>query len=276
MSITFTGPEGFRTTVKEIRLYSDGTPMIKMDDFEEVVDEANTMILKPKSLQHFVEAMFLVDAINDQGGWIENLILPYVPGARQDRVNVDGDVMYTAFSVAKMINRAGFDKVLTLDPHSHITTALIHQSEPYPLEGVAGKMWKGYTGIIAADKGGKERAEAFAAAMGLPIFYGDKTRDVTDGRLTGFSVDALPQGGHFLVVDDICDGGGTFIGLAQEIRRQGCYADLFVTHGIFAKGTKNLLRYYKNIYTTDSRDFQASGVMTIPIMEDLEAYLGQL
>lgn len=273
MSITFTGPYGFRSTVKEIRLYSDGTPMIKMDDFTTIVDKANTVIIKPKSLAAFVEAMFLVDALTIQGADLERLILPYIPGARQDRSNTEGDVLFTLWSVADMINQRGFSKILVLDPHSNVALENVFGAQPYPLEAVAGKMWKGYTGIIAADKGGRERAQAFAAAMKLPIYYGDKTRDVTDGRLTGFSVDALPQGGHFLVVDDICDGGGTFIGLAQEIRKQGCFADLYVTHGIFAKGTKDLLRYYKNIYTTDSRDFRATDVMTIPIVEDMENYL---
>jgi ribose-phosphate pyrophosphokinase len=272
MSITFTGPYGFRSLVRSIQLYSDNTPMIKMDDFTTIIDKADTMILQPRGLQEFVEAMFLVDAITIQGGDIGTLIMPYVPGARQDRSNVDGDVLFTAWSVADMVNQRGFSRVIVLDPHSKVTTESIFMAKEFPLERLAAKVWQGYTGIIAADKGGQARAEAFAEAMGKPIFYGAKHRDVATGRLSGFSVDALPQGGHFLVVDDICDGGGTFVGLAQEVRKQGCYADLFVTHGIFSKGTKALLYYYKNVYTTDSRSTHAHDINVIPIMEEMEAY----
>lgn len=271
MSITLTGPNDFRKEVS-VKLYSDGTPLIKMADFDKAVLLADTMILRPGSLKEFTEAMFLVDAFTDHGGWIAELILPYVPGARQDRSNPTGDVLFSLKSVANMINYRNFYRVLVLDPHSPETPALIQNSAEFPLLYLADKVWKGYSGIISADKGGRARAQAFGVAMKLPVFYGSKERDVATGRLTGFGVDALPQGGHYLVVDDICDGGGTFIGLAEKIAEQNCFADLFVTHGIFSKGTKDLLKSYKTIYTTDSRDFRSKGVHTIPIMQEMENY----
>lgn len=271
--IVFTGPDGFRTYVKQVRLYSDTTPMIKLPDFEEIVERADTLILRPKGLQGFVEAMFLVDAIQMKDGNIENLILPYIPGARQDRTNVSGDVLFTAWSVCDMVNQRGFDQVLVLDPHSNVVTDLLNNVVEYPLENVARRMWGGYTGVIAADRGGKRRAERVASALSLPIFYGEKHRDVATGKLSGFSVEVLPQGGHFLVVDDICDGGGTFLGLGEQIAAQGCFADLFVTHGIFSKGSADLRKIFKSVYTTDSRYVHDRHVLTIPVMEDMEAYL---
>lgn len=279
VEITFTGPDSFRTDVKEVRMYSDGTPMIKMDNFAEIVAKADTMILRPKSLASFTEAMFLTNSIWISGGRIKNLILPYVPGARQDRSNPTGDVLHTALSVATMINNQYFEKVLILDPHSPVITNLIEDVMVYPLERVAGKLRQGYmagyTGIIAADKGGQDRAKKFAKAMGKPIFYGSKTRDVATGKLSGFDVEVLPQGGNFLVVDDICDGGGTFIGLGEKILEQGAFADLFVTHGIFSKGVADLLKVYGNVYTTTSRYIRQTNIHTIPIMEDMENYINE-
>lgn len=271
--ITFKGPDGFRSEVKEVKLYSDGTPMIKMDNFAEILDRADTMVLRPKSLSSFVEGMLLVDAVLGQGGWIHQLILPYVPGARQDRTNVNGDVLFTAKSVAKMINQRAFSRVLILDPHSPVITDLIDNVRLYPLEKVADRMWCGYDGIIAADEGGKARAEKFATAMNLPIFYGSKHRDVATGRLSGFEVEKLKKGDYYLVVDDICDGGGTFVGLGDKINAQGAFADLFVSHGIFSKGATDLRDVYGHIYTTDSRIIHNHLVTTIPILEDMENYL---
>lgn len=268
--ITFTGTD-ISVPITFVGLYSDTTPMVKTDRWDEIL-KADTMVLRPKSLADFTVAMFLVDAVREAGGRIRNLILPYVPGARQDRTNPTGDVLFTAHSVARMINAEHFERVVILDPHSPVTTKFITNVEVYPLSRVAAKMWQGYTGIIAADKGGRDRAEQFAAAMDLPIFYGSKHRNVSTGRLDGFDVEPLPSGGHFLVADDICDGGGTFIGLGEKIREQGCYADLFVTHGIFSKGTSDLRKVYKNIYTTDSREIHDTHVMQIPVVEDMENY----
>lgn len=272
-SITFKGPDEISVPINFVGMYSDDTPMIKSEDFYTIVNQCNTLILRAHSLMAFVEAMFLVDSVHSMGGNIEKLVIPYLPGARQDRVNPTGDVLFTARSVAAMINQRSFREVVILDPHSPVMPSMIHRVVEYPLEAVANKLWQGYTGIISADKGGRDRAEQFAHAMGLPIFYGGKTRDVSTGKLTGFTLESIPEDGHFLVVDDICDGGGTFIGLGEKIKEQGAFADLYVSHGIFSKGTEQLNKTFKNIYTTDSRRFhERNNVNVIKVVEDMENY----
>jgi ribose-phosphate pyrophosphokinase len=130
----------------------------------------------------------------------------------------------------------------------------------------------GYGGVIAPDKGAHDRAEQMADALGLDVTYGSKVRDVATGRLSDFEITVEP-GKHYLVVDDICDGGGTFIGLGEKIREQGAFADLYVTHGIFSKGTTELKKIYKNIYTTDSRiRCERNDVYNIRILKDMENY----
>lgn len=283
MSITLKG-NGYTHTISEQRMYSDATPMIKVDDFEEMVARADTMVLRAEGMAEFVTAMFLVDAIDVSdfdGPGITKLILPYIPGARQDRSNPTGDVLTTVHSVAEMINNREFKSVVVLDPHSPEATRVIRNVKSFPLEMVA---WannaelrtKRYDGIIAADKGGKERAEEMAVAMRVPVYYGGKTRDVSTGRLSGFTLEFIPYNGHYLVVDDICDGGGTFVGLADKIRETGSTADLYVSHGIFSKGTRELLEAYKTIYTTDSlagseRD---NNVTVLAVVEEMEKYNG--
>ena len=57
-----------------------------------------------------------------------------------------------------------------------------------------------------------------------------------------------------LIVDDLCDAGGTFIGSAQVLRDAGARSvSLYVTHGVFSKGVENLLNNgIDAIYTTTS------------------------
>jgi ribose-phosphate pyrophosphokinase len=54
-----------------------------------------------------------------------------------------------------------------------------------------------------------------------------------------------------LIVDDICDGGGTFIGIAKALPKD-VKKYLYVTHGIFSKGLRELTGHFEHIYTTNS------------------------
>ncbi len=66
----------------------------------------------------------------------------------------------------------------------------------------------------------------------------------------------LSEPGKYLIVDDICDGGGTFNLLAQEFEKDPVANDselhLWVSHGIFSRGLDNISPTIKKIYTTDS------------------------
>jgi ribose-phosphate pyrophosphokinase len=57
------------------------------------------------------------------------------------------------------------------------------------------------------------------------------------------------------IVDDICDGGGTFINIARIIKENEQFKGriyLIVTHGIFSRGFEDLGEYFNGIYTTNS------------------------
>jgi ribose-phosphate pyrophosphokinase len=57
------------------------------------------------------------------------------------------------------------------------------------------------------------------------------------------------------IVDDICDGGGTFINIARIIKENEQFKGriyLIVTHGIFSRGFEDLAEYFNGIYTTNS------------------------
>jgi ribose-phosphate pyrophosphokinase len=109
------------------------------------------------------------------------------------------------------------------------------------------------------------------------VVYCNKKRDPETGKLDGFSIydyDPNPNsnGTELLIVDDICDGGGTFVGLAKKLREAGAKkVHLFVTHGIFSKGVP--LEGIDTIYTTDSFQPDTYGfnkVVCIPVsMKDI-------
>ncbi|WP_231102717.1 hypothetical protein, partial [Streptobacillus moniliformis] len=74
-----------------------------------------------------------------------------------------------------------------------------------------------------------------ATLVGLPLIQATKHRDVESGQLELPTVETEP-GKRYLIVDDICDGGGKFLGLGAVITAHGSYCDLYTTHGFYSKG----------------------------------------
>jgi ribose-phosphate pyrophosphokinase len=258
-------------------LYSDGTPMLKTGWFDEIVAEATGVTIQPRNLDEFFAGIAAVQAVNSKrdhrvpGNGIDTLILPYIPGARQDRVNPTGDILHTLRTVGGMINQCNFKQVICADPHSKAVYGYINNLVEYPLVDIYAHLWKGYDAVIAPDKGGRGRASIAAGVLDKPVVFANKVRDVTNGHLTGFAVD-VEAGKHYLVVDDICDGGGTFLGLGEKITEQDAFADLYVTHGIFSKGIYDLNKMYRNVYTTDTFITPVSKYMyKFPIVKDMRS-----
>lgn len=242
----------------ELGFYPDGTPFVKSD-----IDLSDTweMILRPRNISEFIAAMFLVDSITERGGEVYRLVLPCIPGARQDRINPTGDILFTVKSIAKMINDRRFETVHVLDPHSEVSAALIDRcqvTQPWEVYDVRYAFRHDYDGVVIPDLGAVKRATALAQVLNIPTVQGLKHRDVATGKLSGFGLSSddlavfTSRGKHLLVADDLCDGGWTFTGLAEEIRAEGMTADLYVSHGIFSKGLDDLAGWYGKIFTTDS------------------------
>ncbi len=91
----------------------------------------------------------------------------------------------------------------------------------------------------------------------------EKTRE--DGKVVYTQELNDSLGCTAVVVDDICDGGATFIALAQVIKvaQPDTTIDLYVTHGIFSKGVDELLKYYGTIYTSNLMNNEVADKVTV-------------
>lgn len=187
------------------------------------------------------------------------VILPYLPAARADRGAPYGAQIY-----AKFIADLFLDKLVCFDPHSPVFLDEYNYFTGKEVEAIAvysdeilGKVRQGlptYSGVIAPDKGAVDRTQKVADALGVPMYRAGKKRDEATGKLSGFHMeDPLPGNGKYLLVDDICDGGGTFLGLAAMTGLPKSQLDLFVSHGVFSKdATHTLPKAFGRIYTTNS------------------------
>ncbi|TCU49731.1 phosphoribosyltransferase family protein [Curtobacterium sp. PhB146] len=210
------------------------------------------------------------DAVRQRGSRSVALV-PYLPGARQDRGLPFGAKVY-----ADVLNGFHLDQVIAFDPHSPVIVGLVDNltvvtSEQVVRDAVVGAPEHDggaqYTGIIAPDKGAVPRATAVAEACGLPLYRAEKHRNPDTGKLDGFTCEPLPETGRFLVVDDICDGGGTFMGLAGSTGLPKERLGLWVSHGVFSGRAAQLADHFGEIVTTDSYPAQNAidGLRTIAL-----------
>lgn len=183
------------------------------------------------------------------------LICPYAPYARQDRVFKPGNAIGARF-FANMINGMGFDAVVVVDPHSDVTSALLNNVHVMDQFEVFKNIYPsfGNVHIVAPDLGAVKKAQSFADKVGAAgVIICTKERD-SDGKPTVKVISEVPSLAHLLVLDDICDGGATFKEVSQALVYQNDVArlELAVTHGIFSAGISEILDYYDKIHTTDS------------------------
>lgn len=192
------------------------------------------------------------------------LHIPYILGARSDRKFEEGGNSYLVDVVAPILNAQGFDEVACFDPHSDVAAACINN---LTITKQFGLFW--YSNIkrnsfilVSPDAGAAKKIYDFAKAIDYtgPIVEARKHRDVITGNITHTTVplDGVDVGDKdILIVDDICDGGHTFIEMAKEIRKTHKNPiKLMVSHGIFSAGFGELQQYFETIYTTNSvKDF---------------------
>jgi len=193
------------------------------------------------------------------------LILPYLPYSRQDRVCNPGEAL-SSYVFGSMINNMKFNEVQTWDAHSDVGPACINYCFSLPVErlidgstlneALGGDAEKKDAILISPDAGATKKTLAVARWFnGLPILQGDKIRDTTTGEITGTRLsEGDLTGKTAVIVDDICDGGMTFIKLAELLKlRNPKEIILWVTHGIFSKGIQRLFDAgIDKIYTTTS------------------------
>lgn len=110
--------------------------------------------------------------------------------------------------------------------------------------------------LISPDAGSNKKIYDLAKSIGYDgeIIRCDKLRDIPTGQIIETIVYKNDLGGKdAIIVDDICDGGKTFIELAKVLKEKNVgKIYLVVTHGIFSAGFDSLGEYFDGIYCTNS------------------------
>ncbi len=280
-TLNLVNPEDILSCGYEISRFPDGQQSIRIVDKNyytiHSLSEQKTPIVIKSRLNSFKDLELIIcanQALKEIGVEKVNLYIPYCIGGRSDRKFVEGGINYIKTVIAPIINSQNFNKVTIMDPHSDVLEACINNITKYTNFGVAKMALDdiGYENVclVSPDAGAYKKIFDVATWFGIDeIITASKVRDVKTGKILKTVVPELSDNNmNYVIVDDICDGGRTFIELAKVIKEQKPDAKIYlvVTHGIFSAGFEELNNYFEMIYTTNSiKDIDNSKIKQLNI-----------
>lgn len=234
---------------------------------------------KPKHATDVMLLLLTVDALRRANIADIDLEVLYLPYARQDRVCAPGEA-FSLSVICKLIDLLGVTMIRLWDVHNQeLTMEMIDDTSLYHTDAVdifsRFKIFDDFDMdnliLCSPDQGAGNRVMEIVNLfeLGMPIHL-EKDRCPETGKILGMTYNVYNRNidsYNVMVIDDICDGGATFIQAAKLLRDNGaCNLYLYITHGIFSKGLDNLLRHYKHIichHVLDDDKYQSNDKLTI-------------
>lgn len=244
--------------------FPDGQPHVTISNIE-AADEVKVIcsITNSNLLLQLLECANALDKVLAKK---KILVIPYLLGARYDRVMQPGDSLDLEV-IAGLINSMAFEKVYLLDVHSEVANSLIKNSANITNEVLVKAYEKENAVLICPDKGAGRKIDSYLLwnTNLTETVYCNKSRDLATGKITLQVTDPEKcKGRNCVIIDDLCDGGGTFLAIASQI--QPAHLTLIATHGIFSKGLTVLEEKFNSIIVSDSyrSDYNSPIVKLIP------------
>ena len=250
----------------KISKFPDGQQTVDI----EWVGNTDSVVINSR-MNSFLDVELIVcanQALKNAGVKNVGLHVPYFLGARSDRKFHYGGSNYLKQVICPIINSQNFFTVIVLDPHSDVLEACLNNYEKIDNHLLVKQALtlidnkndaRERVCLVSPDAGAYKKIFDVAQEFRIDnIATATKVRDLKTGKILHTEIPNLPvtlaEDFKYVIVDDICDGGRTFVELAKAIREQRPAAKIYlvVTHGIFSSGFEALGEYFEHVYTTNS------------------------
>lgn len=244
--------------------FAGGERHVQLDAHPTAEHEELTIRARLNSSDDVFDLLLIENALRYQFGQalVLNLEVPYLPYARQDRVCSPGQ-SFSLEVFARLLASLNLKTMATWDCHSQVGIALTGAQNVSLADIVLSNsqttslLRRKKSVLVSPDKGAIARCTELQRALDLDqIIFCEKRRDPASGKIlkTEVLADDL-TGKTAVIVDDICDGGYTFIKIAEQLKNKNVERIvLFVTHGIFSKGLDVFDGLIDEVVTTTSFD----------------------
>ncbi len=237
--------------------FPDGETKVEVEENVRGKDTFIIQSISPPANDNLMELLLMIDALRRASARRVTAVVPYLGYARQDRKH-KGRVPISARLVADLIETAGADRVLTVDLHA----SQIQGFFKIPVDHLPGRIAfeNGFQEnlknivVISPDAGSIQRAGPLANELNVPLVIIDKRR-MDERKITVRTVIGDVKGKTALLADDIIATGGTMVGDAEALIREGAKKIIAcATHGVFSPESKDTLDNsdIEKIYLTDS------------------------
>lgn len=248
-----------------------------------LLKDASTVYLNDKiriisSITNSDELMLLLLAIDtirkDNYNEYLEVFIPYMPYQQADRDFSLGE-SFSLKTITSILNSLDVNKYIVFDAHSDVTPALLKKTTNIDVSEIIkvvlydieikkfGSLSKDSTklydslAILSPDAGAYKKVGKLCSKINWKgdLVAANKYRSISDGTIESLELSKNDfQGKDVLIIDDICVGGRTFIELAKKLKEKNIgKLYLYISHGVFSNGLKELNQHFDGIYTTDSR-----------------------
>ncbi len=208
---------------------------------------------------NLMELLVLIDCLKRASAKRITAVIPYFGYARQDR-KPKPRTPITAKLVANLIERAGADRVLTIDLHAgqiqgffDIPTDNLYAA-PVITRDIKSRFSTDDLMVVSPDAGGVVRARELATRLKAPIAICNKWREAP-GKASIMSVIGDVEGKRCILIDDIVDSGGTLVSAAEALLSGGATeVHAYLTHGVLSGGAVSKIRNsdISSLFITDT------------------------
>src|SRR5436190_6863207 len=222
-----------------VKQFSDGEIHLQI---QENVRGADVFVVQPTCTpvdRHLMELLLMMDALKRASAERITAVLPYYGYARQDRKDRPR-MPISARLVASLLERAGADRILSLDLHAaqiqgffdipvdHLFAA------PVMIEHFRSSAALPNITVVSPDAGGVERARAFAKRLNAPLAIIDKRREQANVAEV-MNIIGDVRGRNCIMVDDLIDTAGTLVKGAEALIASGAESvSACATHAVLS------------------------------------------
>jgi ribose-phosphate pyrophosphokinase len=233
-----------------ITVFPDGQPHVNIQSVNE--DDEVKVICSLTDTSKLLQLLETSNALDNLFAKKKVLVIPYLLAARYDRLMLPGDSIDLKV-VADMINTCCFEKVYLYDVHSDAAVLLIKNAIPITNQNLVEHYRMNDAVLICPDAGAAKKVGKYFGWNDniKSIVYCSKSRNLATGELTLQVLEPDKcTNRNCVIIDDICDGGGTFLAIAEKIKP--AHLSLIVTHGIFSKGFQSIEKYFQQVIVSNS------------------------
>lgn len=208
--------------------------------------------------ENLLELILTIDAAKRASAKHVTVVVPYFGYARQDRKDRPR-VGIGAKVIANMIQSVGADRIMTLDLHAgqiqgffdipvdHLygSRVFVPYLKELDLENIT---------FASPDVGGAKRARSYASFFEANVVICDKYRKRAN-EVASMQVIGDVEGANVVIVDDMCDTGGTLCKAAQLIKDRGAKSvRAAITHPVLSGAAYDNINnsVLEELITTDS------------------------